>query len=101
VGLNFLLIPRYGIVVAAIVTVASELLILLGSYPLMRRYYGFFPAPRTLLGAVTAAAAMGGLLWLLDDAPLAVLVVLGAAVYGGLLWTLSPASRELLSGLRT
>jgi O-antigen/teichoic acid export membrane protein len=100
VGLNFLLIPRYGIVVAAIVTVASELLILLGSYPLMRRYFGFFPAPRTLLGAVIAAAAMGGLLWLLDDAPLAVLVVLGAAVYGGLLWALSPPSRELVTGLR-
>jgi hypothetical protein len=44
---------------------------------------------------------MGGLLWLLDDAPLAVLAVLGAVVYGGLLWALSPASRELLSGLRT
>lgn len=100
VGLNFLLIPRYGIVVAAIVTVASELLILAGSYPLMRRYFGFFPVPRTLLPALCAAAAMGGLLWVLDDAPLPVLVALGAAVYGGLLWALSPASRELLTGMR-
>ena len=46
---------------------------------------------------MVAAAAMGGLLWLLDDAPLPVLVVLGAAVYGGLLWVLSPTSRELVS----
>ena len=30
-------------------TVASELLILAGSYVLMRRYFGFFPAPATLL----------------------------------------------------
>jgi O-antigen/teichoic acid export membrane protein len=100
VGLNFLLIPRYGIVVAAIVTVASELLILAGSYPLMRRYFDFFPIPRTLAPALFAAAAMGGLLWVLEDAPLPVLVALGAAVYGGLLWVLSPASRELLTGMR-
>ncbi len=100
VGLNFLLVPRYGIVAAAIVTVASEVLILIGSYPLMRRYFDFFPIPRTLLPALVAAAAMGGLLWLLDDAPLPVLVVLGAAVYGGLLWLLSPTSRELVTGLR-
>jgi O-antigen/teichoic acid export membrane protein len=100
VGLNFLLIPRYGIVAAAIVTVASELVILLGSYPLMRRYFDFFPIPRTLAPAIVAAAAMGGLLWLLDAAPLAVLVALGGVVYGGLLWVLSPASRELVAGLR-
>jgi O-antigen/teichoic acid export membrane protein len=97
VGLNFLLIPRYGIVAAAIVTVASELVILLGSYPLMRRYFGFFPIPRTLAPAVAAAAAMGGLLWLLDGAPLPLLVPLGGAFYGGLLWLLSPASRELVT----
>ena len=34
VGLNLLLVPRYGIVVAAAVTVASEVLILAGSYVL-------------------------------------------------------------------
>ena len=100
VGFNFLLVPRYGIVAAAIVTVASELLILLGSYPLMRRYFNFFPMPRTLAPALFAAAVMGGVLWLLDAAPLPVLVALGAAVYGALLWVLSPASRELVSGLR-
>jgi O-antigen/teichoic acid export membrane protein len=100
VGFNFLLVPRYGIEAAAIVTVASEVLILIGSYPLMRRHYGFFPRPRTLLPALLAAAAMAALLWVFDGAPLAVLVPLGAAVYGGLLWLLSPASRELLSGLR-
>ncbi len=68
VGLNFLLVPRYGIVVAAVVTVASEVLILAGSYALMRRYFDFFPAPRTLLPALVAAGAMAGLLWLLGDA---------------------------------
>jgi O-antigen/teichoic acid export membrane protein len=100
VGLNFILIPPFGIVAAATVTVASELVILAGSYPLMRRYFDFFPVPRTLLPALAAAAAMGSLLWLLDDGPLLLLVPLGAAVYGGLLWLISPASRGLVSGLR-
>ena len=100
VGLNFLLIPPYGIEAAAAVTVASELLILGGSYFLMRRHFDFFPIPRTLVPAVGVAAAMGGLLWLLNDAPLPVLVALGGAVYGGLMWLLSPTSRELVTGLR-
>jgi Polysaccharide biosynthesis C-terminal domain len=82
------------------VTVASEILILLGSYWLMRRYFGFFPMPRTLAPALAASAAMGAVLWLLDAAPLPVLLTLGAALYGGLLWLLSPASRELVTGLR-
>jgi O-antigen/teichoic acid export membrane protein len=100
VGLNLLLVPRYGIVVAAAVTVASEVLILAGSYVLMRRYFDFFPAPRTLVPAVLAAVAMGGLLWLLRDAPVIALLPLGAAVYAGLLWVTSPASRELVAGVR-
>jgi O-antigen/teichoic acid export membrane protein len=100
VGLNLLLVPRYGIVVAAAVTVASEMLILAGSYVLMRRHFDFFPAPRTLVPALVAAAAMGGFLWVLRDAPVAVLVPLGAAVYAGILWSTSPASRELVAGMR-
>jgi hypothetical protein len=76
------------------------MLILAGSYVLMRRYFGFFPAPRTLVPALVAAVAMGGLLWVLRDAPLAAVVPLGAAVYAGILWATSPASRELVAGMR-
>ena len=43
---------------------------------------------------------MAGVLWLLQDAPVVLLVPLGAALYGGLLWVISPASRELVAGLR-
>ena len=100
VGLNLLLVPRYGIVSAAAVTVASEMLILAGSYVLMRRYFDFFPAPRTLAPALLAAAAMGALLWALSDAPVLLLIPLGAAVYAGLMWLTSPASRELVAGVR-
>jgi O-antigen/teichoic acid export membrane protein len=100
VGLNFLLIPRYGIVSAAVVTVASEVLILAGSYFLMRRHFGFFPRPRTLPPALVAAAAMGLVLWLLRDAPLAALLPLAAGLYGLLLYAISPVSREVVIGVR-
>jgi O-antigen/teichoic acid export membrane protein len=100
VALNLLLIPRYGIVVAAVVSVASELLILAGSYPLMRRYFSFFPWPRTLPAALVCAAVMGGVLWLLRDAPLVVRVTLGATLYASMLWTISPTSRRLVAGVR-
>jgi O-antigen/teichoic acid export membrane protein len=100
VGLNFVLVPRYGIVAAAGVTVASEVLILGGAYFLMRRHLSFFPALRTLLPALAAAAVMGGLIWVLRDLPVPVLVALGATVYGGVLWVLSPVSREVVTGLR-
>jgi O-antigen/teichoic acid export membrane protein len=100
VALNFLLVPRYGIVAAAAVTVASELLILAGSYPLMRRYLQFFPRPRTLPAAAAAAVATGGVLWLLRHAPLPALLVLGAALYAALLYAISPRSREVVIGVR-
>jgi O-antigen/teichoic acid export membrane protein len=101
VGLNLLLVPVYGIVVAAVVTVASEGLILAGSYALMRRHFDFFPVPRTLAPALLAAGAMAGLLWVLRDAPVLFLVPLGAAVYAALMWLISPASRELVAGIRS
>jgi O-antigen/teichoic acid export membrane protein len=99
-GLNVFLIPRYGIVAAATVTLASELLILAGSYPLMRRHLGFFPSLGVLVPAVAAAALMAALLALLDGLPWPVLVVLGAVVYGAVVAAISPRARAIAAGLR-
>jgi len=97
-GLNLLLVPVYGIVVAAVVTVASELVILAGSYPLMRRHFSFFPRLRTLGAALVGAGAMGAVLWPLRDAPLPLVVPLGAALYAGIVYAISPRSREVVLG---
>jgi len=101
VALNLALVPVYGIVVAAVVTLASELLILAGSYVLMRRYFDFFPAPRTLAPALLAAGLMAAVLWGLRGAPVLLLVPLGALIYVALMGLTSPASRELVAGIRT
>jgi hypothetical protein len=79
--------------------VASELVILAGSYPLMRRHFRFFPSPGTLLPALVAAAAMGGVLWVLRAASLALLLPLGAALYAAVLYAISPRSREVVTGI--
>ena len=100
VGLNFALVPTYGIVAAAVITVASEVLILGGSYLLMRRNFGFFPSPRMLFPALAVAAVMGVVLWPLRDGPFLALAPLGAAIYLGLLTAASPRARTLVSGLR-
>ena len=100
VGLNFALVPTYGIVAAAVVTVASEVLILGGSYLLMRRNFGFFPSPRMLVPTLAVAAVMGIALWPLRDGPFLALAPLGAAIYVGLLAVASPRARTLVSGLR-
>jgi O-antigen/teichoic acid export membrane protein len=99
VVLNVLLVPAYGIVAAAVVTVASEIVILAGSYRLMRRHFSFFPRPRTILPAAAAATVMGGVLWLLRDLSLPIMLALGAALYAGLLYAGSPRSREVVMGV--
>jgi O-antigen/teichoic acid export membrane protein len=100
VGLNFLLVPRHGIVAAAIVTVASELVLLAGSYHLMRRHYDFFPVPRTLLPALVAAAAMAAAVYPIRDATLALTLPLALVVYGVLVYAASPTTRAVVAGVR-
>jgi O-antigen/teichoic acid export membrane protein len=98
VGLNLVFVPIYGIVAAAVVTVASELVIFAGSIRLMRRHFAFFPRLSTLLPATAAAAVMAAVLWPLRNGPVFVLVALGAVLYAGIVYAVSPRSREVVLG---
>ena len=53
-----LLIPLYGSMAAAWLTVASETTVLLGAIVTVRRYIKFSPSIRLLFGAIASAAAM-------------------------------------------
>jgi O-antigen/teichoic acid export membrane protein len=94
VALNLVLVPAYGIVAAAVVTLFSELLVLAGSLWLARRHLGFVPAAGVVPAALVAAGATAGVLLVLPDT-LALLVPVGALLYGGLVYALSPRAREL------
>ncbi len=101
VALNLALVPVFGIVAAATVTVGCELLILAGSVYLMRRNFSFFPSPGPLPAALGGTAAMAAVLLPLRGGSTLVLATLGAAVYLGILFAVSPTSRQLAAGLRT
>jgi O-antigen/teichoic acid export membrane protein len=99
-SLNFLLVPPFGIVAAAATTLAGEVLILGGSFLLMRRHFGFFVHFRVLPRALLAAAAMSAALWPLRHGPAIPLIALGAAVYLAVLWAVGGIDREVLRRLR-
>src|SRR3989338_1799225 len=92
-ALNILLIPLYGIMASAWITVATYLLYAAAYTIFTRRLLDFsllryFPAP------AAAAAAMGLLLHYLREWPLWPLIALGAAVYAVLLLLVKFFKRE-------
>jgi len=99
-ALNFALVPTYGIVAAAAVTLGCEVVILGGSWFLMRTHYGFFPSLVGAGKALLAALVMAGVLWPLRHGPVIPLVALGAVVYGVVLFALGGVDRELIARLR-
>jgi O-antigen/teichoic acid export membrane protein len=98
--LNIILIPPYGIMAAAWTTAGCEVVVLAGSFLLMRRHFGFFPSFGLLARALPAAAAMGAVLWPVRHQPALLTAPAGAALYGVLLYAAGGLDRELLARLR-
>jgi O-antigen/teichoic acid export membrane protein len=89
VGANLLLIPRFGYVAAAGVTIASEIVLLVPFLVALRGRVAVGPAAVAAARPVPAALAAALLLWLLRDVTggARLLAALGAsALYLGLLW---------------
>lgn len=84
IGLNLVIIPRYGFNGAALTTLLTELVGLLSMFVLLRRNISLVNTLRTLALTALLAAGMGVLVWLLRDR-LALVLVIGVAVaaYGG------------------
>jgi O-antigen/teichoic acid export membrane protein len=80
VALNVALIPRYGVIAAAWIGTASEVVILVGVLVLVRRYAGFAPAVRVPLRAIAAGAVMVPVMLAVESRP-AVAIAVGAAGY--------------------
>ena len=63
VAANLLLTPRYGYVAAALITVASEVVLLVPFLWYLHRHAGPLPTPGTLLRPLGATVAMGLVAW--------------------------------------
>lgn len=99
-GLNVALVPAWGVPAAAAIAVVSELVILAGSYALMRRHFGFFPRFEMLARSLLAASAMALALWLLRGESLALLFPLGCALYPAAMYALGAFDRATVERLR-
>ncbi|MGI8633623.1 MAG: flippase [Solirubrobacterales bacterium] len=97
VGLNLALIPAFGIVAAAAVTVGSEGLVLVGGLVVTRRLLGFVPSPRVLLPALAVGVPVAVAAWVLRDAPVLAVGTGAGLVYVAGLYAISARARELVA----
>jgi O-antigen/teichoic acid export membrane protein len=101
VAANIVLIPRFSYVGAAMVTIASEIVLLIPFYYCVRKYIGRLPVSSIALRPVLSVALMGGCLWWIRDWNPLLLVAVGGAVYVGALMGLRTFSQEEMQMLRS
>lgn len=100
VALNLFLVPRFGLTAAAVMTVATEL-VLVGQYLwLLRAELRQIDLGRAIGRPLLAALIMSGLALTLHDLPLIAIGGLAGLAYVGLLLALGVAGREELHFLR-
>jgi O-antigen/teichoic acid export membrane protein len=100
VGLNLLLIPRFGLLAAATMTVLTET-VLVGQYVwALRSILRIMHWDRILGRPATATLAMGVSVYVLRDAPLFYAIALGGATYLSLLFALRVLGRDEIRFLR-
>lgn len=100
VTLNIVLIPRYGIMGAAVSTLSTDMLRLAIAVTLARRAGAHGDAIWHAWRPVAAALAMGGVVWFIREWPVWYSVPAGAAVYGAGLLAFGVFRREATGQIR-
>jgi len=101
VALNLFMVPVFGFIGAAMMTVLTEV-VLVGQYVLiLRSLVKEFNWSKILLRPMMAAAIMGAIVIALRPLPLVLNVAVGALVYGGLLLALGVLGKDEMSFLRS
>jgi len=95
VGLNFLFIPMYGTVGAAITTVISEVTVFIGVFFTFRKEM-MIPSLSLFLKPLIASASMVTAIILLNNSNLVILIVIGILVYLGVIYTIGGISKSEL-----
>jgi O-antigen/teichoic acid export membrane protein len=78
---NLLFIPRFGYQAAAVITILSEIVLLIPFYYCVRRNLGALPWVAIAWRPAVASAAMGMVLWLVRSSGPLVILPVGAIVY--------------------
>jgi O-antigen/teichoic acid export membrane protein len=78
---NLLVIPAYSYKGAAVVTILSELVLLVPFYYAVRKHLGPLPWLSLFWQPTAASAVMVGVMWLLKDIPWLLLIPVGGVVY--------------------
>lgn len=101
VAANLVLVPSYGFIAAAWITLATEVLVMSLSMWMVCARTGVLPVSGNLGRIVLAAAAAGGLAWGLNEAgaPTVAWVAAGAGAYALLLLALGAVRRDELRAL--
>ncbi len=97
--LNLLLIPRYGLLAASVVTVATEFVGTVMFYRIFRKEFGAGLGSASLLRMIISSVIMGAAIFLLRGINIFVLVLIGLVVYLVISWVLrvlTPVELELL-----
>lgn len=80
-AMNLLLIPKFGFVAAAVITLASETVQLIGYTFVVKRKILDFPYFRSFVKPILAAAIMGVVIWFFNALNMWLLIGLGGLVY--------------------
>lgn len=97
--MNLLLIPRYGLLAASVVTVATEIVGTVMFYRLFRREFGPGLGSASLLKMVISTMVMGAAIFLLQEINIFIQVLIGLVIYIFTVWilkVLTPVEVELL-----
>ncbi|MBI2954358.1 MAG: oligosaccharide flippase family protein [Chloroflexi bacterium] len=94
IAANLVLIPRYGYVGASVVTILSEIVLLLPFFYVVRQHLGRIPLLSLAIRPATAAAVMAAVLWQMRDAYPLLTALGGTAAYGVALIALGTFSSD-------
>ncbi|MFZ0181376.1 MAG: flippase [Candidatus Dormiibacterota bacterium] len=104
VGVNLVVIPRYGYLGASWAVVVTEAALVVVGWLVLRAQLGTIPLLRTSWKAVVAGLVMGGFIYVANPHQnrvlLFVIVVAAALIYGAMLLVLRVADREEMSLIR-
>jgi len=97
----FIFIPKYGFWAAAVITVFSELFILVSAIYIVNKFYKFKPNLTLTKKSFLAALAMSLVLYFVSDFHIAISLSLGALTYVVCLYLLKGFSKEMIMEIVT